>query len=85
MKGILYYKDLYEVCKGNKLGTISKKERKTQNRKATTTIHQWVDDMEFHHMSKESMTQLLWKKLDNYIKRGIANKFVLSRKLVNSK
>ncbi|KAL6211098.1 hypothetical protein ACLB2K_016326 [Fragaria x ananassa] len=86
MEDLLYCKDLSSPIEGNKPNAMSDEEWKKLNRKCIGVIRQWLDDNVFHHISKETTTLELWRKLESlYERKTTANKAFLIKKLVNLK
>ena len=65
---------------------MSAEDWKKLDRKDIDTIQLWLDDTVFHHVSNETSSRFLWKKLEDLYERKIAsNKAFLIQNLVNHK
>ena len=88
MEDMLYCKDLHEPIEGikSKPENMSDANWTKMNRKTIGTIRQWVDESIYHHVSKETDAQALWKKLESlFEKKTAAKKAFLIKELVNMK
>ena len=88
MEDMLYCKDLHEPIEGinSKPENMSAANWTKMNRKTIGTIRQWVDESIYHHVSKETDAQALWKKLESlFEKKTAAKKAFLIKELVNMK
>ena len=66
MQDLLYMKDLHEPIKGDeaKLTDLNDKKWTQLNQKTISTIRSWIDQSVYHHVAKESKTDVLWRKLE---------------------
>ena len=88
MEDILYCKDLYAPIQGNvaKLSTTIDDAWNILHRKCISVIRQWVNQSVFHHISRETVADVLWNKLGSmYERQTTLNKAYLVKKLVNMK
>ena len=65
---------------------MSAEDWKKLDSKAIDTIQLWLDDTVFHHVSNETSSKILWKKLEDLHERKItSNKAFLIQNLVKLK
>ena len=88
MEDILYCRDMHEAIEGvaAKPTNMTDEKWRKLHRKAVGTIRQWVDDSVFHHVSKETDAEELWKILESlFEKKTAAKKAFLIKEMVNMK
>ena len=88
IEDVLYCKDLHDPIEGDsaKLSSMLDKEQARMHRKTIGCIRQCIEVSLFHHVSQETKTDTLWKKLESLYKRKTAqNKAFAIRKLAHLK
>nr|KYP59402.1 Retrovirus-related Pol polyprotein from transposon TNT 1-94 [Cajanus cajan] len=88
MEDLLFCRDLYDPIEANDIKPKDKSEEdwKKVNRKTISMIRQWIDQSICHHVSNETNTFNLWKKLSELFEsKNAQNKAFLIQKLVNLK
>ena len=88
MENFLYVKDLHEPIKGNEAKPTDLDDRKWAqlNQKVVSIIRSWIDQSAYHHVVKESMVDVVQRKLEAIYEQLTAHyKVNLMKMLVNLK
>ena len=88
MKDLLYMKDLHEPIEGEEVRPADLDDKKLQqlNKKVVGTSRSSIDQNVYHHVTKKSRADVLWRKLETIYEQLTAhNKANLMKKLINLK
>ena len=81
-------KDLHEPIEGEEVRPADLDDKKLQqlNKKVVGTSRSSIDQNVYHHVTKKSRADVLWRKLETIYEQPIAyNKAILMKMLVNLK